>query len=640
MKVTLRPQRGITNKGLCYFSSNFKKDPRGGMVGDYALSNVAVRTASTTTALLGLITQFVEKKDAYGTGSTVFGKVGGTGNGHLMATDLASDSFFRTSDYSQTPGFARGLAMDTEGELIYTGNRYLGRTSSSTLDGVLSASASPAVIDVVDASGFPTAGYCFIKDGAGANSETIQYTGKSNDQLTGVTRGKFFSTDGSHGTGRDIIAFDDDWQDLGAAEATDIRPIIKFGDYNLIGNVNKVAGWKETNFSDWSTGLVSFPSPYSIVDFSILHYGAEPMVMIAANNEEESGMLFFCTRDDITNGEYTRYVPVEERIKKIHKNLIGTESGIYQTDGYILTPVASLPDDYKEIRSADFDIYDIKSKENFLLITADCGQRDRNRTGLWILDLDDKSWYYILPSNYGAYDLNFGAMFISSTWGILVSHDYNSGAIDSLATSAAARGNYYQLVYTPPDAKTYKLQTINLNLYTKLKTVFNNTDYDFDIIVRYYDFKRPFLQRNQIKEASSAANQLILYNTQGLPAVGDRIEVIERTKAIYSDIAAAPRNVTAVSTAGSKYTLTLDDDLPDTPNAADESLGSRFVLINPLKKIEKISISGSEIDPEDLEIKVPDMPEFKKLMIEVEIRYTETGQSVGLASLDLEFTQK
>ena len=634
MKVTLKPQRGITNKGLCYFCSNFKKDPRGGMVGDYALSNVAVRTASTTTALLGLITQFVEKKDAYGTESTIFGKSGS--GGHLTATDLASNAFFRTSEYSKTVGFARGLAMDTEGELIYTGNQYLGRTSSSTLDGALAASASPAVIDVIDASGFPAAGYCFIKDGV-EDSETIQYTGKSTNQLTGVTRGKFFSTDGTHGTGRDIIAFDDDWQDLGAVEATDIRPIIKFGDYNLIGNVNKIAGWKETNFSDWSTGLVSFPSPYSVVDFSILHYGSEPMVMVAANNKEESGMLFFCTRDDIANGEYTRYVPVNERIQKIHKNLIGTKSGIYQTDGYILTPVASLPDDYKEIRSADFDIYDIKSKENFLLITANCNQRDRNRTGLWILDLEDKSWYYVLPSNYGTYNQNFGAMFISSDWAILVSHDYNSGAVDKLRTQAAARGNYYQLIYQPPDSKTYKLQTVNLNLYTKLKTEFNDTDYDFDIIVRYYDFKRPFLQRSKIAAVSSTS-QLIISETAGTygkPVVGDRVEVIERNNSAQADIAAAPRNVTAVSTAGGKHTLTLDDDLPDTPTADDQ-----FVLINPLIKIKKISISGSEINPEDLRIPVPDMPEFKKLMIEVEIRYTETGTSVGLASLDLEFTPK
>lgn len=253
------------------------------------------------------------------------------------------------------------------------------------------------------------------------------------------------------------------------------------------------------------------------------------------------------------------------------------------------------------------------------------------------MDLEDKSWYYILPSNYGTYNQNFGAMFISSEWGILVSHDYNLGAIDKLRTQAAARGNYYQLVYTPPDAKTYKLQTITLNLYTKLKTYFNDTDFNFDIIVRYYDFKRPFLQYSQIAAVSSTSQLIIseLAGTYGKPVVGDRVEVIERSDATEADIAAAPRNVTAISTAASKHTLTLDEVLPDTPTADDQ-----YVLINPLKKIKKITISGSEINPEDLRIPVPNMPEFKKLMIEVEIRYTETGQSVGLASLDLEFTQK
>ena len=624
MRATLHPTRGMNNKGLCYFCSNFRKDPKGGMGADYSLTNYFVRTAETTTADLSLIKKFVQRE--YSNDITVFAK---NSTGDIYALDDVSNKIFRCHNNSKTAGWAKGLMIDTQQELIYTTNRYVGRTFTSTLDGAVTAGDN--TIDVIDASNFPSAGYAFIKDGL-SNSETIQYTGKTENQLTGVTRGEFYSTDRNHASGKEIISFDDDWQDLGAAETYDLRPTIRFGDYNLIGNVNKLAGWKETNFSDWATDLITLPQGYKIVDFSILYYGAEPMLIIAANKGKE-GMLFFCTRGDIQEGEYSRYLPINENIKKLHKNFIGLASGIYETDGYALKLVVALPDDEKEIRSADFNIQDIESKGDFLLITANCGQYDRNRTGLWILDLEDRTWYYVLPSNYGVNNLSFGAIFISSVWRIFVSTNYKAGAIDLLASVAKARGNYYQMIYEPSESKIYKLQAVKLNLATKLKSYFNNQDLGFDVIVRYYNFKRPFLQYAHITE-TSALNQLILDNGLGKPEVGDRIEIITQLGG-YPDIAAAPRNVTALDESGGKFTITLDDDLPDTPVTQ-----SQAVLINPLKRIKKISVTDATIDLDDLEFPVEDMPEFKKIMIEVEIRYSNTNASVILNTVELIYTPK
>lgn len=622
---TIKTDKGMNNKDGAFFCSNMRADPKGGVMADYSLTNIVTDVASSATDNLKKITGFVQR--TYVTTSipegdiSVWGKCDSTGD--LFVADAASTKFFRANDYLQTGGFARGIAVDVNNEVIYTGNRYLGRTVTTTL--TESVEQAESAIDVASVTGVPNDGlnYALIKDGVDG-SEIISYTGITSLTLTGVTKGVHNTTDGAHATAREIVFFDDNWQDTETTDSYSRRPIGRFGDYSFIGVNNYVAGYKETDASDWAKGTAAsnwlkLPAGFDIVDFSTILTGAGYRLLIAANKGNQGSIFVW----DVPDTSYEREIECGETIKKLHKNYVGLESGIYKTDAYSISLLVALPDDEADIGSANFSIYDIQSKGNYLIITADCQGFDRNRSGIWILDIAKKEWFYILPSSYGTYGTQFGAILVDSNWRILVSHDYAGGAIDRLDATPGARGNYYRVIYSPETKKmgrTLKLKELKLGIDFKDKDFYHQSVVTVDVIVRAYDYTRPFLQYVRLAAASAGAGIMVVSKTLGTPQVGDRVEIIERTLSTYSDVAAAPRNITAIATA-TNYTLTLDDDLPDTIDATTGAAQLR-ALVSPLKLIKKVQITTLTTELKNLVITAEDMPEFKKLMLEVEFRIT------------------
>jgi hypothetical protein len=67
--------------------------------------------------------------------------------------------------------------------------------TTTTLDGILAQGA--ATVSLTDASSFPTAGMAYITDAA-PGDEQISWTGKSGNDLTGVTRGIGGTSDLAH----------------------------------------------------------------------------------------------------------------------------------------------------------------------------------------------------------------------------------------------------------------------------------------------------------------------------------------------------------------------------------------------------------------------------------------------------------
>ena len=620
----IKTDSGIRKNGA-YFCMNMRKGANGGMLSDYSMTNFATKTASSRTANLATMLEWAERQ--YGTDVTIFGK---DSSGQLFAIDASGFTTHQCLVNSQTHGEARGIVTDPYNEIVVSSSRYLGRTVTSTLDGAILIDATE--VDVADATGFPTAGYIFIKDGTGG--ETLQYTGVSTNQLTGVTRGKFETTAAGHATGKEVIAFDDDWKDLGALQPTDKRPIFKSEDTTLVGNVNKVAGYSESDGSDWNTALLTLPSDCKIVDFSEILTGSGLRVLVGANRGKKASIFVW---DREGGDEWEREIVIEENIKRLHKTYIGLATGIYQTDGYGITLVKALPDDEEDIDGDAFDIKDIKSKSNFLLITANCEQYNRNRSGLWLLDLSDGAWYYIAPSNYDSLETNYGGISISSTWGMLIGTSYAGGAIETLSSVSKAR-SHYQVIYDPQARMggnpTLRLSEIKLDIASELKRYTNTTNFDFDVIIRVYDFKRQFIRYVQTKLASSAKNEIVIGDDSIVPEVGDRIEIIERNLATYVDVAGAPRNITAVTAGTEKYTLTLDDDLPAQIDATTGT-AALVAIVQPLKKIKKFSVSGSEIDLKALIVTAEDQQEFKKLIIEIEFRNRNVTTSPRLNSIEV-----
>ena len=157
-----------------------------------------------------------------------------------------------------------------------------GRVEETTLDGDITIDASSIVL--TDASDFPTSGHAFIGDMTSTilKPETISWTGKTSNTLTGVTRGVYNSTASSHSSGASIYYFKDNWKDLGASIITSKRRGIKWEDENFFINGNIVSGYSESDGSDFGTRL-ELSSDKSIVDLGILPTSATSYVLVCAH---------------------------------------------------------------------------------------------------------------------------------------------------------------------------------------------------------------------------------------------------------------------------------------------------------------------------------------------------------------------
>jgi hypothetical protein len=152
--------------------------------------------------------------------------------------------------------------------------------------------------------------------------------------------------------------------------------------------------------------------------------------------------------------------------------------------------------------------------------------------------------------------------------------------------------------------------------------------------VRYYDFTRPFYQRTQLKSGTTTttADSLVISSVLGVPQVGDRVEIIQSGYSTHLN-AGCPRNITAVTAGSGKYTLTLDEDLPTTTSTVTYSSNSECLII-PLKKAGKVSVNGN-INLQDMTFYIPDQPEGKKFIFEIEVRCGHTSISPELNYMEV-----
>ena len=602
-------------KDSVYFCSGMKKTPDGHVSSGYEFTNLGKTVASTATARLGSPRKFIERK--YGTVITGW-EFDTNSDGGIWAIPNYGASLIQGLDLNLVPGddwattaqgagISSSLEVSNDNELIYSGQKYIGKSITSTLDGALTAAATSVV--VADATSFPVAGQAVII--SSTNAECIEYTGITSNTLTGVTRNKYYSVARAWSTGSEVVAFINHWKTWTSGIASTISsPSVKWEDYIFIGRGYTIGGWKDDDGGDLDEAMLTLPSNYEIVGMTTLLTGAGTMILIAANRENK-GDIFIWNGVDT---DWNRIVKCDENIKAIDGNIVALGTGLYQTDTYSLSLIAELPDNKGDITNAGFSVSNIKVHKNEVLcLLSSSEERPRHKSGLWIYSLTDRDWLFVPPYNRES-SVTMGAISISSEWKILCS---GSGFIDRLGTPFSPAVSYYQIEYNPNNGKTFKLQEVKLNLHPTadeywLETT-DSSNLDIDIIVRAYDYQRPFYQYVQASGAGTDASTFAITKTLGMPYVGDRVEVQENGG--NTAIAGLPRNITAITTEASTYTLTLDSALPETLAAT-----SQTIILNPLKKLKTITLDSYKINPDDLRIIPIGQPKFKKLMIEVEIR--------------------
>lgn len=462
----------------------------------------------------------------------------------------------------------------------------------------------------------------------------IQFTGKSATGLTGVTRAKYNSTARAHDNGTSTYYFKEDWKDLGAAETSNVRPVKNWEDKVLIGNGQYVAMYSGDG-SDFDASKLHLPSGYSVVDFGFVPTGSSSKILVLAN-KDEVGTIFVWDGSDTT---WTTTIDMEN-LTRADGTFIATDIGIYECNGVTTSLFWRPPDANGSIIGNQVTFYDIKEKGNYLIASVSSGSTIRRfKSAVWIINKNTRDSYLVTPPSGGGYGEAVYSIFSSGENFLLFGSSYANGAVFILSSSPSATNSLYWTLFKPANARNIKIKQVRLNVNVDPTSYGSGSTnvLDFDVTLRCYDFTKQLFQYTQLKsgQTATAANTLVVVDTLGVPSVGDRIEVIQKSASNQKLLAGSPRNITAVTAGTGIYTLTLDSDLPEAPDATTYN-GSLMTTITPLKLVGKKSINTS-IDLDDLTFQLADQPKGKKFLFEIDIKCTNTNIAPELNSLEIEY---
>ena len=609
--------RGMNKSGGAYFCQNIapaRDDGVSAGLSLYAHSNKST-VATSVNYYMSPIYEFAQD-GTYDTfnAMSIWGR-DYYGDIHLM--NYIGTYICKAADYGQTNDVARGMCVDPNGDLIYAGSRYIGKAFETTLSATCAVAATTC--SLTSTASFGASGYVLFRDATIANSEVVQYTGKSASGLTGLTRARYNTTDRQHLSTTKVYYFDDDWKDLGADNATSYRSMKNWENKTLIANGRYVATLTGDTLD---ADALILPEGYDVRDFGFLPTGSTSKILVCANKDEEGSIFVWDGKDNTWITQIKM-----ENISCADGYYIATDLGVYECNGATVNCVWRSPDSDNTISGRRFQISYIKERGDYVLIVGAYNAYLRGASGLYIYSKNTGDTFFVADNGLGKYDTNMFSILSSSERVVLVGSDYCGGSIQRLQNYPLANGSQYWYLFKPANAQTIKLKKVKLNIGSDLGYYTNpHDDFYFDVVVRYSDFTRPFYRYSQLKAGASetTGSSLVLNSgTLSIPEVGDRVEIIARNYSTDSANAGCPRNITAVVSATDSYVVSLDEDLPYSTTATQYNDSSMCSLV-ALKKAGKISVNG-DIFLKDLSFNIPDQPEGKKFMFEIEVRVHDTN---------------
>jgi hypothetical protein len=617
--------RGINKNGGAFWCQNIAPARDDGVYAGLSLADASLKslTATSVKYYMRPIYGFAQIGSFDGYASTaIFGK---DSSGDIHLSNYSGTYTCKCHSYGQSVGMTyKSICINPNGNLLYGGSRYLGKAFSTTLSATCAVAATSC--SLTSTANIGASGYLLFKDTTTLTSEMVQYTGKSASGVTGLTKGIYNTTDRQHVPGTTVYFFDDDYKDFGAENATSNRMMKNWEDKTLIANGRYVA---TLDGDTLKTNALTLPTGYNVVDFGFVPTGSSSKILVCAN-KDEIGSIFVWDGNDDT---YITQISLEN-ISYANETFLATEIGVYECNGASINLFWRNPDSDESISRKRFIISDIKESGNYVLVAGQANSYIRGRGGLWIIDKKSGDSYFVAGGGLNSYTSLLYSIFPSSENFILLGGNYNGGSIQYLNNFPKANGSQYWYLFKPANAQTIKLKKIKLNVGTDTSgDPYPNNDFDFDVVVRYYDFTKPFHKRTQLKsgESETIANSLVVSDLC-VPQVGDRVEIIQSGYSTHLN-AGCPRNITAVTAGSGKYTLTLDEDLPAATTTTTYNAFSEVKII-PLKKAGKVSVNGN-INMQDLTFYIPDQPEGKKFIFEIEVRCGHTSISPELNYMEV-----
>ena len=505
--------------------------------------------------------------------------------------------------------YSSGLALasaviDEDDGLVVVGRQYVDHTINAFVAVDLTSTATSLTVD--DATGFPSSGNLIMfyvsGDGSMGIAEVVSYTSLSGNVFSGLTRHIYNTTAATHPTGHKVIGYVKRWLDMG--EEVYYRPSVDHENHVFIGNGHYVAGWKDHDASTFSATLLDLPEGYNVVSLDSTIIGNQRLVAIGATRGADSA-IFFWDGEDTT---WIRKIDIPGPLTYVYEHYILAGSTIFETDGYIINPIATLPGNIISTLGDEMGV-----KDNYLYVLLRGGDRDttlRARYGLWQLDLRDKTWIYFPMANATAQRGN--CLWTKGNGAaVYVGGQYEVERIEDNTPSKVAT---IWIPYQPDTGHRLKLTDIRLNLQTR---ALNKTGTyhvpSWTIIVRVNPLTHSSGRRLNITGVNPFMFTCTTSTDIDYLRVGDRVELYPNQIREIGDIG-TENIVVAAFTA--------------KPGDADA------IIFSPsMKKVGSVTVN-SVISPEDLHFVVNDQPEGFGFMIEVEIR-NATDEEDGVPALAL-----
>jgi hypothetical protein len=490
-----------------------------------------------------------------------------------------------------TSSHGNGMIVDQTGRVLVAGDRYL-----SKWDGSTAAVTAGTVYTQNGNANLTGTGTNFTSDMVGKQIviSAQLYTILSVASTTSLTlTGNFTGTTGTYNY-TIYMGSTEQWKDFGSAfTVTGIRQMDLYEDWVVITNKNSLALLNVTDDSFTNQGL-ALPSGYTAVTARAGTSG-----ILVGVNVNARGAAFLW--DAYSNGSIAPWIWFNANIKAIvptNEGYLGyyviTSRGIYQTNGYVVTPIYEmLPDDrltYSHL-VGNLTPNGVVLIGNYLIFLGG-SSFTRQGAGIYIFNVETKTFEFCpVPNNVQA-NLTLGGIFFDSALNIHFSYGSTHPSITAIGQllNVSPSSAYY---ITEPkglgdgktsfagNEKTAEAAKFTILQNTRPSTVGSNT---YSLALKVYNFQRSLWSYAQTVTGTADTTHITIGGTiqSGNPVaqVGDEVTILEGVNA------GQVTHITNIANQGTSAETWTVNTLPHTTETGV------FVSVSPFKLVQTFNFSN------------------------------------------------
>ena len=385
------------------------------------------------------------------------------------------------------------------------------------------------------------------------------------------------------------------WKDFGSTfSTTGLRQMEIYEDWVVISNQNAIALLNTTDDSFTNQGM-ALPTGYNV---ATLRAGSSGVLV--GVNVNARGAIFLW--DAYSNGSISEWIWFNANILAIvptNQGYLGyyviTSRGIYQTNGYVVTPLyETLPDDritFSRIVGT-LTPNGITLIDKYLIFFGGSKVFNRQRQGLYLFNIETKCFEFCPVSNSVQTNLTTGGIFYDSSLNLHCSynslHPYTT-AIALLQNTPPPSAYYITEPKGLGDGKTSfagNEKTADAAKFTILEntrgfTVAANT---FSLALKVYNYQRSLWSYSQTVAGTSDQTHVTIDGTvqSGNPVaqIGDEVTILEGVNA---------GQVTHITAIASQGTYAETWTVTTLPNATESGV---YISVSPFKLVQTFNFSN------------------------------------------------